>query len=317
MNVIEKVEQLIEKVKDSQLPDWDDDSPIIMSDRTYTDNRVHWEITEKGTFRYVIDTTGSNLQGLLCSGNAIGILMGLRPEILPFLPKIRQVYVPDGIAYTECFFMVNCERVRFPSSLVRKPNLAALPRVKEMDMSADIYAQLPDYYCSAMYGLEKVTLSPLTTVIPQRCFAQNYSLKEINLENVTQFGVAAFMEDFGLNAPIVFNAGLTNIANQAFYRTGLTSITFQTPIDGVCPTMSNLAFGQTYMLTEIVIPSGWNTSLYFSDSPLTQEVLHAMIENLADMTGQTAPTFQIGNNNIAKLDEEHIAMLNNKNWLYK
>jgi hypothetical protein len=41
-----------------------------------------------------------------------------------------------------------------------------------------------------------------------------------------------------------------------------------------------------------------------------------MIENLADLTGQTAKTFQIGATNLAKIDEEHMAMLNNKNWNY-
>lgn len=67
----------------------------------------------------------------------------------------------------------------------------------------------------------------------------------------------------------------------------------------------------------ITIPEGWNINTYFHHCQnLTQESLHAIIENLADMTGQTAPTFQIGETNIAKLDEEHITMLETKNWNY-
>jgi hypothetical protein len=41
-----------------------------------------------------------------------------------------------------------------------------------------------------------------------------------------------------------------------------------------------------------------------------------MIENLADLTGQTAKTFQVGETNLAKIDEEHLAMLTAKNWSY-
>lgn len=48
---------------------------------------------------------------------------------------------------------------------------------------------------------------------------------------------------------------------------------------------------------------------------LTQESLHGIIENLADRTGQTAGMFNAGSN-LDKIDEEHIAILNQKNWEY-
>jgi hypothetical protein len=41
-----------------------------------------------------------------------------------------------------------------------------------------------------------------------------------------------------------------------------------------------------------------------------------MVENLADLTGHTAKTFQIGATNLAKIDEAHINMLQAKNWNY-
>lgn len=50
---------------------------------------------------------------------------------------------------------------------------------------------------------------------------------------------------------------------------------------------------------------------------LTQESLHGIIENLADRTGQTAGVFQAGGRNLEKIDSEHLAMLENKNWLYQ
>jgi hypothetical protein len=73
--------------------------------------------------------------------------------------------------------------------------------------------------------------------------------------------------------------------------------------------------GERSNVTTVIIPQGWNCSTYFhSFFNLTTECLHAMIENLADLTGITSKTFSIGSQNIAKIDEEHIAMLENKNW---
>lgn len=239
------------------LPDWDDDSPIIASGKPYKGTNTHWEITEKGTFRWVIDYESTSKQdnnGQYASSNQISVVMSQSPEIIPFLPKIRQVYVPDGITQTECHYMVNCERVRFPNTLTTKPMIGSLPRVREMDMSDDIYANLNDYRCANMYALEKVTLSPLTTIIPQNCFERCCSLKDISLENVTEFKSKAFYEAFGLNIPIIFNASLANIAGSAFGRTGLTSVTFQTPTNGSYPTIANNAFEQCIFLKDIYVP---------------------------------------------------------------
>jgi hypothetical protein len=69
-------------------------------------------------------------------------------------------------------------------------------------------------------------------------------------------------------------------------------------------------------LKNITIGEGWAVNIYLNYSPLTVESLHGMIENLADLTGQTAKVFKIGANNLAKIDEAHIAMLNAKNWEY-
>lgn len=78
-----------------------------------------------------------------------------------------------------------------------------------------------------------------------------------------------------------------------------------------------LEFPQSTKLKNITIPQGWKHSIYVQySSVLTVESLHGMIENLADLTGQTAKTFQIGATNLAKIDAEHINMLKAKNWNY-
>lgn len=81
--------------------------------------------------------------------------------------------------------------------------------------------------------------------------------------------------------------------------------------------LSTSTFQNCTALKNITIGEGWAVSIYLNYSNnLTVESLHGMIENLADLTGQTAKTFQIGATNLAKIDEAHIAMLNAKNWEY-
>lgn len=81
--------------------------------------------------------------------------------------------------------------------------------------------------------------------------------------------------------------------------------------------LSTSTFSGCSALKNITIGEGWAVNIYLHYSNnLTVESLHGMIENLADLTGQTAKTFQIGATNLAKIDEEHLTMLNNKNWNY-
>ena len=83
---------------------------------------------------------------------------------------------------------------------------------------------------------------------------------------------------------------------------------------------SNLAtstFQNCTALKNLTIGEGWAVNIYLHYSNnLTVESLHGVIENLADLTGQTAKTFQIGATNLAKVDEAHINMLKAKNWNY-
>ena len=96
-----------------------------------------------------------------------------------------------------------------------------------------------------------------------------------------------------------------------------------------CSKLENLSLGtpkgnfETYTfqgctaLTNLTIGEGWAVNIYLTYSNnLSVESLHGMIENLADLTGTTAKTFSVGATNLAKIDEEHIAMLQAKNWTY-
>jgi hypothetical protein len=247
--IIEQIRTALDgKAGSGGLPDWDDDSPVVCSGTCYANKNAHWEITEKGTFS-VVGSGG----GYICNSSNLNVAMSMVPQIIPFLDKVKQVYISDGITSAEFWFMINCERVRLADSLTTKPSMTSLPKVKELDMSADIYKTLNDYRCSAMYSLEKVTLSPLTTIIPQACFQNSYSLKEIALENITEFKNLCFSSCFNLTKPIVVNSGLVRIRDQAFQNTSIPSITFQNSLDSL-PTISSNAFAGCIFLKDIYVP---------------------------------------------------------------
>jgi hypothetical protein len=105
---------------------------------------------------------------------------------------------------------------------------------------------------------------------------------------------------------------LENLNNGSFRNcTGLTSITFYK----VLKNWHTGALTGCTNIETINLVDGWNTAIYVQHCPkLTQACLHDMCEKLADMTGQTAPVMNVGSTNMAKIDDEHKAIVTNKNW---
>lgn len=248
-----KIERLIEKAQNGGgLPDWDDDSPIIASGSAYPSTKnLEWELTEKGTLRWkFIEGVAGNNRAEIFNSNSIGLLSASYKKIAT---KIKQVYFPDGVVRAEVVYAPNCERIRFPDTITERHTIIGLTSLKELDLSGDFYTTIPDYHCSTMPSLEKVQLCPKTTILPRNGFEKCYSLKEINLENITNFAQACLDNDFSLTGAIVFNAGLTQIAATAFRATNITSITFQNPTDNL-PTIANNSFQQCNGLLDIYVP---------------------------------------------------------------
>lgn len=243
----------IESGGGGSLPDWDDDSPIIASGYSYYTNNITWELTEKGTFRWKIVDINAGGSNALNAGLGGTPLSQISLEYQAIAPKIKQMYAADGIKKLEFGYAVNCERVKLPNTLIERPTLPFLPSMKEVDFSDNLFSTLLDYQCNQWVELEKVILSPLLATIPTRAFAQCYSLKDINIENVTTFNGSCFMEDFSLNGNIVFSENLTSIASQAFYRTRIKSVKYQNSTDNL-PTIANNAFFQCRELKTIFCP---------------------------------------------------------------
>lgn len=307
------VDKVAEISGDGGLPDWDDDSPIIANDRSYVTENVIWELTEKGTFRWkIIDINAGgskSLNAYICDSTALSMLPLYYQQ---YCTKIKQIYVPDGIKEVEFLYAINCERIRTPNTLIKCPRWAAMINIKEVDCDSELYSTLSDYNFANMNRVEKVKLYSGLNVIPRSAFDNCYSLRDINLENVTTFGMACFKNDFSLKKDIIFSPDLKSIADSAFQYTRIKSVTFQPP-NGDFPTIANTAFNNCRNLTEVNLFEGWNMSLYVRSANLTQASLHDMIEKYADMTGQTSPVMNVGSTNLEKIDDEHKTLATAKN----
>ena len=82
-------------------------------------------------------------------------------------------------------------------------------------------------------------------------------------------------------------------------------------------TVISTTFNKCSMLKEVTVDKGFSGSLYLQHSTrYSSETLHAIIENYADCTGLDV-TFQVGESNLAKIDDDHKAMLTAKGIEYK
>jgi hypothetical protein len=106
-----------------------------------------------------------------------------------------------------------------------------------------------------------------------------------------------------------------------FYRLRALEVIDGMPLDfsganGTNTTYLDYAFSYCDALRELrVVPLSVRQPMYFSYSPnLSDETIQSIINGLADLTGQTAKTLTLHANAKAKLTEEQLATITNKNW---
>ena len=168
--------------------------------------------------------------------------------------------------------------------------------------------------CSALTEIN----APALTTIGNNGFSGCSALTEINAPALTTIGNNGFKDCSALteiNAP-----ALTTIGTDAILNTSnLTNM-----IVGALTSTDKFSFRQTIRfyngsLTVLEVGNGTSADLYLQYSTnYTQATLHAIIENLADLSErETAGNFVVGETNLAKIDDEHKAMLNRKNWSYQ
>jgi hypothetical protein len=175
--------------------------------------------------------------------------------------------------------------------------------------------------------LERVEM-PSATSIGQTAFKWASALKELSLPNVTSVGQNVILES-GLVK--VSMPKVESLPYQAFYNCphleelyldSLKSITTQSIAK--CPKLKKLIVGAvtnfTYQYADckeleyLGIGKGATSSISLYQNPkITQESLHQIIENYADRTNYTAPTFWVSEEQFNMIDPEHYHMLQNKN----
>jgi FlaA1/EpsC-like NDP-sugar epimerase len=112
---------------------------------------------------------------------------------------------------------------------------------------------------------------------------------------------------------------VTTIETSAIYNTPL----LKTMIIGTLTQATNTSFRQVQIkgrgaLETLVIGANTTADLYLQWShKYPQSVLHNIIDNLADKTGQTTGIIDFGDVNLAKISDEYKAKLQKKNWEYK
>lgn len=145
----------------------------------------------------------------------------------------------------------------------------------------------------------------------------NCKMTTVSLPNLKTMGNSAFSDCADLteiNTPNLVSIG----ASVIFSANKVTKMTV-----GALNETSNVSFRQVIRgangaLTELYVGQGTSADLYLQYSEkYPQSILHGIIENLADLTGKTKGIFNVGDNNLAKIDDEHKAILESKNWNYK
>lgn len=154
-----------------------------------------------------------------------------------------------------------------------------------------IASDLSDYATGELMYVDLPKLSALD----DKLFFDASKLEEVNTPSATTIGAYVFQSCRKLSKLKVGKLTSTEITSFRITPKG---------------TQSHIEF--------LEIGKGTSASLYLQDSlKYSQETLHNLIDNLADMTGQEAPVFSVGTTNLAKISDEYLQKLKDKNWNYQ
>lgn len=161
----------------------------------------------------------------------------------------------------------------------------------------------------------------------QRCSnLESLNVSNWNTSNVTTMN-NAFYQCSNLEALDVSNWDVSKVITMyaLFSGCGIKSVDFSKWDISNCTSISYFGAGNalTYiggrtidevLANNIGCLNGLKSSFYLYSRKLDRASLRALINGLADLTGQTAQTLTLGATLIAKLTEEDIAITTSKNW---
>ena len=145
----------------------------------------------------------------------------------------------------------------------------------------------------AFYGcrnLTNVMIPNNVTSIENYTFYQCWNLTNVTIpNNVTRIGKTVFYDCRNLTNVTIPNS-VTDVESDAFLN---------------CINLENVTFEEDFQC------SGLNLS---ASTKFSVDTMIAMFNALADRTGLSAYTLTLGNTNLAKLNNEQIAIATEKNW---
>lgn len=151
------------------------------------------------------------------------------------------------------------------------------------------------------------------TNIGSQSFNQCRDLASVTIpDSVTNIGSYAFCNCNSL-ASIIIPSSVTILQANVFINCdSLTDVFIPNSVTRVAVT----SFSGCSSLTNVTLGDGFNANnLDLSASTLySADTLVAILNALADRTGQTAYTLTLGSTNLAKLTNEQIAIATQKNW---
>ena len=215
-----------------------------------------------------------------------------------FANEPLDLVVPDGVT-------VLCE----------EQNIMYAPTTTVKASGADVEEITGEFF--AMTNVESIDF-PKLKIINNEAFRDCSSLTEINAPVLTTIGDKAFNSCTSLtkiNLPMLTTIGTEAILNTPkIVKMTVGALTSTDPYSFKQPIK-----GYNGSLTVLEVGNGTSADLYLQYSnKYTQATLHAIIENLADLSErETAGNFVVGSTNLDKIDDEHKTMLRNKNWNYE
>jgi hypothetical protein len=190
---------------------------------------------------------------------------------------VTEVVFPEGVTNIGVGAFAGCSKLEY----VYIPD--SVTTMGGTSNSADIFNSA---------GVKAVRLSPNVKTLPPYLFAEASKLESITIPHgVTTIGRDCFQMCYALTEMWLPNT--------------ITAIGFNFLSGGYIPKN----------ITKLTLEKGFNYPLDVSGlNSLSAEVLVAIFESLADLTGLTAKTLTLGTANLAKLTDEQKAIATNKNW---
>ena len=166
--------------------------------------------------------------------------------------------------------------------------------------------------CSSLQTIPQLDTSSVTSI--SSMFSYNSSLQtipQLDTSSATNMNYMFYRCDSLQTIPLLDTSSVINM-DYMFADCNLLqtiSLLDTSSVTSISSMFLNCLYLEFLTMTNIKVSFSISSSKKFS-----QETLEALIDNLVDLTGQTAQTFTMGSTNLAKVSQEKKDLATSKNW---